>query len=123
MRQSESRPLDRLVSGHGSNRLDLPRGSIQSRREPVLESVLAQWGDQVAFYISQVAAERDEKDRAFELLERARRNGEPDLVMAVSEPMLRSLHNDPRWAQFRENIGRSEERLAAVEFEVSEPGG
>ena len=91
--------------------------------DELLESVLAQWGDQVAFYISQVAAERGEKDRAFELLERARRNGEPDLVMAVPEPMLRSLHNDPRWAQFRENIGRSEERLAAVEFEVSEPGG
>ena len=89
--------------------------------DALIENVLAQWGDQVSFYIAQVAVVRGELGRAFELLDRARENSEPELVTAVTEPMLAGLHGDTRWATFRESLGRSKAQLDAVDFPVILP--
>ena len=72
----------------GSGSAD-PEGSREETTARVVR-VLEEWGDQVAFYIAQVVAARGETDRAFELLDRARENGEPELVTAVTEPMPRA---------------------------------
>ena len=48
-------------------------------------------------------------------------DGKPELVVAVTEPMLAGLHDDPRWATFRESLGRSQAQLDAVSFPVIDP--
>ncbi len=46
-----------------------------------------------------------EKDRAFEWLERAVRQQDPDLLLLETSHAYDNLRNDPRWADFRRTTG------------------
>jgi hypothetical protein len=50
------------------------------------------------YLIAEVYAFRNQSDEAFEWLDRAYAKHDDDLIHAKVEPLLKSLHNDPRFA-------------------------
>jgi tetratricopeptide (TPR) repeat protein len=75
-----------------------------------------------AINIAYVLAWRNERDRAFEWLDKAVTRQDPALRgMAASDPFFANLHDDPRWLPFLRKIGRAPEQLAAVKFDVKLP--
>jgi hypothetical protein len=60
-------------------------------------------------------------DEAFRWLEKAVEIGESGLFGLGTEPLLASLHDDPRWASLLERTGFSPAKLSAIEFEVPLP--
>jgi serine/threonine-protein kinase len=65
-----------------------------------LDAFLAAGGDQWAYVMAELFAERGDKDRAFEWLERARTQRDPRLKMIKVDPYLRALRDDPRYPAF-----------------------
>ena len=62
-----------------------------------------------------------ETDKAFDYLGRVVER-EPGAVAAIAtNPIFRSLHDDPRWLPFLESVGQLPEQLAAIEFDVRAP--
>ena len=57
-----------------------------------------------AYQIAQVYAFRNQSDEAFEWLERAYAQRDNSLVVTKVEPLLKSLHNDPRFAAFLKKL-------------------
>ena len=51
-----------------------------------------------AFEIATIYAFRNQTDEAFEWLDRAYAQRDPSLMSTKMEPLLNSLHNDPRFA-------------------------
>ncbi len=62
--------------------------------------------DTAAIQISTVFAFRGEIDRAFEWLDRARRQRDPGVATMAAIPLFRNLHADPRWNAFWQALGR-----------------
>jgi serine/threonine-protein kinase len=62
-------------------------------------------GEQWGFQIAAVYATRGDKDDAFKWLERALVLRDSGLPATKSVPLLRILHDDPRWPQFLKKIG------------------
>ena len=89
------------------------------------EAVLAQLiesTDDSEILRAYVHAYRRESDQAFSLLNAEyERNGKGGFFNVAGDPLLISLHADPRWVPFLERIGRSPEQLAAINFEVTLP--
>jgi serine/threonine-protein kinase len=54
----------------------------------------------IAYQIAEVHAYRGERDLAFEWLERAEATHDSGLSDAITNPVMRNLHADPRWAAF-----------------------
>jgi TolB-like protein/Tfp pilus assembly protein PilF len=77
---------------------------MQGRDGPILAAEAAAWmGD---------------ADTAFEWLGKSRLGPVSNRVFL---PIYASLHEDPRWTALRESLGRSEERLDAIEFDPVMP--
>ena len=57
-------------------------------------------------------------DMAFAYLDKATTANEIHTYGVLLSPWFESLHQDPRWAAYRQRLGLSEERLAAIEFSV-----
>ena len=74
-----------------------------------------------AFNIAHVLAWRNERDRAFEWLDRAVRQRDNGLADIVIEPLFANLTDDPRWLPFLRKIGKAPEQLAAIKFDVKVP--
>jgi TolB-like protein/DNA-binding winged helix-turn-helix (wHTH) protein/Tfp pilus assembly protein PilF len=66
--------------------------------EKALEDLITQHAHDLAYYIATVYAWRGEKDKAFEWLARAYKQHESDLSYIKDDPMLTSLHGEPRFA-------------------------
>ena len=64
---------------------------------------------------------RGANDEAFEWLEIARQNNAPDLSLIRVSFWLMDLHDDPRWQPFLEQLGKSDEQIAEIEFNVQLP--
>jgi adenylate cyclase len=64
-----------------------------------------------AYQIAEVYAYRGEKDKAFEWLERARRQRDPGLAGLRKDPLLPNLHDDPRWNAFLRTMGLADDQL------------
>jgi TolB-like protein/Tfp pilus assembly protein PilF len=62
-----------------------------------LDENIATMGHIAAYQIAEIYAWRGEHDRAFEWLQRCYREHDSGLVQAGLDPLLRSLHPDPRW--------------------------
>ena len=54
---------------------------------------------------------RKEKDKAFEWLERARRQRDGGLPSLRYDPLLANLHADPRWNEFLRTVGLADDQL------------
>jgi hypothetical protein len=57
-----------------------------------------------AFEIATVYAFRNQPDEAFEWLDRAYAQRDPSLMATNVEPLLNTLHKDPRYAAFLKKI-------------------
>jgi hypothetical protein len=67
--------------------------------------------DTAAYQIAEVYAYRSEKDRAFEWLERARRQRDTGLTLLRIDPFLANLREDPRWDAFLRTMGLADDQL------------
>jgi len=69
----------------------------------------------------EASAWMNKKDHAFAYLIEAAHNDPIEARGGIFSPALGNLHDDPRWTEFRESIGMSEERLDAIEFNPQLP--
>ena len=85
------------------------------KRIPESDAALAQltesFADVAAYQIAEVHAYRGDKDRAFEWLERARRQRDGGLAGMRRDPLLANLHSDPRWNAFLRTMGLADDQL------------
>jgi len=72
--------------------------------QAAFDQLVAKWRDSAAFQIAEVHAWWGDKDHAFEWLERARVQRDGGLVLVKTDPTLRSLRGDPRYAAFLKKI-------------------
>jgi hypothetical protein len=64
-----------------------------------------------AYQIAEVYAYRNDKDHAFEWLERARRQRDAGLPGLRPDTLLPNLHDDPRWTAFLRKMGLADDQL------------
>ena len=69
-----------------------------SQARAALDALTTRFGQHAAFQIAQAHAWRGERDAAFEWLERAYRQSDAGLTSVKSDPLLRDLRGDPRYA-------------------------
>lgn len=85
------------------------------KRIPEADAALARltegFADTAAYLIAEVYAYRGDKDRAFEWLERARRQRDGSLGFLRCDPFLAKLHGDPRWIAFLHTMGLADDQL------------
>jgi TolB-like protein/Tfp pilus assembly protein PilF len=85
------------------------------KRIPAADAALArlteEYADTAAYQIADVHAYRGDKDRAFEWLERARRQRDGGLADLKVDPFCSGLHGDPRWLPLLRTMGLTDEQL------------
>lgn len=64
----------------------------------LLDHMIAEDGAIAAFQIAEILAYQGDVERAFDWLERAREQRDPGVSALLGNPLLRALHDDPRWA-------------------------
>jgi serine/threonine protein kinase/tetratricopeptide (TPR) repeat protein len=107
-----------LLDGHPSEALAIfkrhPQGWVQdfgtalaehtlgneAASKTALERLDSLSGKTAAYQVAEAHAWRGEADAAFEWLERARQRRDPGVRYVKYDPLLRSLHSDPRYAAF-----------------------
>jgi hypothetical protein len=62
------------------------------------------FGGAASFQLAELRAQRGEADATFAALERARRVGDPGLVILLTDPFLDAIRSDPRFVEFRRKI-------------------
>jgi adenylate cyclase len=85
------------------------------KKIPEADAALAQltegFAETAAYQIAEVYAYRGDKDRAFEWLERARRQRDPGLASLRKDPLLTNLQDDTRWNAFLHTMGLGDDQL------------
>jgi adenylate cyclase len=85
------------------------------KRIPEADAALARltegFADTAAYQIAEVYAYRGDKDRAFEWLERARRQRDGGLGLMRCDPFLANLREDRRWDSFLHKLGLANDQL------------
>ena len=79
--------------------------------DAALNELIKNESELAAFQIAQAYAFRGDKDKAFEWLERARRQRDPGLGNLRKDPLLENLHSDPRWVAFLHTMGLADDQL------------
>jgi len=79
--------------------------------DAALAQLTANESETAAYQIAEVYAYRGEKDRAFEWLERARRQRDPGLASLRKDPLLVNLLEDRRWNAFLHTMGLADDQL------------
>lgn len=82
----------------------------QLREQPEIEEVIAE-----------IYAWIGDADSAFEWLDKMYELYQNAPVNFPKEPMLRNIHDDPRWNELLKKLGKSREQLAAIEFNPKLP--
>jgi tetratricopeptide (TPR) repeat protein len=72
--------------------------------DAALSELITKYHADGACQIAQVYAFRNEFDKAFEWLDRAYGQRDSGLIQTKVEPLLKSLHNDPRYAAFLKKL-------------------
>ena len=72
---------------------------------------LRQFTETAAYQIGEVHGYRGDKDKAFEWLERARRQHDGGLPGLRKDPLLTNLHADRRWNTFLHTMGLADDQL------------
>ena len=70
----------------------------EKESESALRELIAKYSKQAAFQVAEVYAFRNQPDKAFEWLDRAYAQQDSGLIGTKADPLLKSLHNDPRYA-------------------------
>ncbi len=79
--------------------------------DAALAELIKNSAETAAYQIAEVYAYRGDKDKAFEWLERARRQRDPGLAASRRDPLLTNLQNDPRWNAFLHTMGLADDQL------------
>ena len=66
--------------------------------DAALNELITKYHASNAFEIAAIYAFRNQTDEAFEWLDRAYAQRDPSMMSTKVEPLLKSLHNDPRYA-------------------------
>ncbi len=94
----------------------------KAESDAALAEMITKHASDWAYVIAYVLAWRNERDRAFEWLDKvvARQENE-SLFEIVAQPLFANLHDDPRWLPFLRKIGMAPEQLAVIKFDVTVP--
>src|SRR5258708_6097625 len=76
----------------------------EKESDAALSELIAKYHTDAAFQIAEVYAFRNQPDKAFEWLERAYAQHDGGLPFTNVDPLLKSLHSDPRYAAFLKKI-------------------
>ncbi len=68
--------------------------------DDMLAEYIKEYQDDSAYQIAEICAYRNEKDKAFEWLERAYKQHDGGLGNIVDDPLLRNIFKDPRYSEF-----------------------
>jgi adenylate cyclase len=79
--------------------------------DAALSELIAKVSETGAYQIAEVYGYRNDKDRAFEWLERARRQRDAGLSALRPDTLLPNLHDDPRWDTFLRKMGLADDQL------------
>ena len=80
------------------------RGDRQAA-DAALADLIANGRDNLAYQIAEVYAVRGEKDKAFEWLQIALDNHDTGMLALLVDPLLHSLHSDPRYKNLLAKLG------------------
>jgi TolB-like protein/tetratricopeptide (TPR) repeat protein len=79
--------------------------------DAALADLIAKFGDTAAYQVAEVYGYRNDKDRAFEWLERARQQRDAGLAGLRADILLPNLHDEPRWNAFLRTMGLADDQL------------
>ena len=79
--------------------------------DAALAELIAKFNETAAYQIAEVYAYRNDKDKAFEWLERARRQRDAGLPLLRPDTLLTNLHSDPRWDSLLRTMGLADDQL------------
>ena len=79
--------------------------------DAALAELIAKYGESAAYQIAEAYAYRNDKDHAFEWLERACRQRDAGLSSLRLDTLLQNLHGDPRWDAFLRTMGLADDQL------------
>jgi len=79
--------------------------------DAALAELIANTSETGAYQIAEAYGYRNDKDHAFEWLERARRQRDAGLPGLRADTLLRNLHDDPRWDAFLRAMGLADDQL------------
>ena len=79
--------------------------------DAALNELIKNEAETAAYQIAEAYAYRGDKDKAFEWLERARRQHDPGLGDLRKDSLLENLHDDARWNAFLHTMGLADEQL------------
>ena len=89
--------------------------------EQSLAEALDKLGETSSAYIAQIYAWSGDADNTFAWLAKAVEQKENGLAGQFLEPYYASVHTDPRWAEFLQRTGSSQQQRDAIEFRVTLP--
>jgi hypothetical protein len=73
------------------------RAWSEKESDAALSGLIAKYHASMAYSIAEVYAFRNQSDEAFEWLDRAYAQRDSGLIVTKVEPLLKSLHKDPRF--------------------------
>jgi hypothetical protein len=76
----------------------------EKESDAALSELMAKYHASAAYQIAEVYAFRNQSDKAFEWLNRAYAQRDSGLIGTKVEPLLKSLHKDPRYAAFLKKL-------------------
>ena len=76
----------------------------KKQSDAALKELIAKYGTRKAFWVASVYAFRNQRDEAFEWLNRSYAQCEDDVADVKFWPMLKNLHGDPRYTAFLNKI-------------------
>jgi hypothetical protein len=88
----------------GGNRGGRAHPRSPKASQQALDEAIAKDARDAAYQIAQVFAWRGERTKAFEWLERAYSQRDAGLVSIKADPLLKSLHADPRFDALRRKL-------------------
>ena len=77
--------------------------------------------EEQVWILPDVYAWRGDNDEFFQMIQKENDDDPMGNSGLVFQPNYAGLHSDPRWAEWRELIGMSEERLDAIDFDPKLP--
>jgi len=98
----------------------LGRGQAYEQR---LAEALEKLGETSPAFIAQIYAWSGDADNTFAWLAKAVEQKDNGLAGQFLEPYYASVHADPRWAEFLQRTGSSQQQRDSIEFRVDLPSG
>ncbi len=83
--------------------------------EAALKELIANYGETAAYQIAEAYGYRNDKDYAFDWLQRARRQRDGGLPSLRTDLLLKNLHSDPRWNALLHAMGLTDDQLKTGE--------